>query len=49
MCVCVCVCVCVWEGEKGEVGKEKGGERDGIRVWEALVSIIKVHGCRVSA
>ena len=48
MCVCVCVCVCLG-GEKGEVGKEKGGERDGIRVWEALVSVIKVHGGRVSA
>ena len=41
---CVCVCVCL-RGEKGEVG----GERDDIRVWEALVSVIKVHGCQVSA
>ena len=50
VCVCVCVCVCVFGGgEKGEVGKEKGGEKDSIRVWEALVSVIKVHGCRVSA
>ena len=44
----MCVCVGGGGGEKGEVGKE-GGERDGIRVWEALVSVIKVHGCRVSA
>ena len=48
--MCVCVCVGGGEGgEKGEAREEKGGERGGIRVWEALVSIIKVHDCRVSA
>ena len=44
------VCVCGGGGGgESEVGKEKGGERGGIRVWEALVSIITVHDCQVSA
>ena len=34
--MCVCVCVCVWGGEKGEVGKGKGGERDGIECGRPL-------------
>ena len=35
--------------KKCEVGKGREGEKGGIRVWEALVSIIKVHDCQVSA
>ena len=36
MCAHVCVCVCVGGGEKGEVGKEKGRERDGIECGRPL-------------
>ena len=45
MCVCVCGGGGGGGGENGKVGKRRGGERDGISVWEALVSVISASVC----
>ena len=46
---CHFVCVCLGGGEKGEVGKEGGGEKEMVFEYGRPLSVSSVHDCWVSA